>query len=244
MTNIFNWVYVDFDASVPSYIDFGSPEFRQVFESKKTHFIEEHNAMGISIALTTCVNDIDAVIGYNSYRWFLSELHKVLRNFLNSDIDQFNWGISELTSISVVLQDQNVILLPDPNFISEFSSFYDYTNPESIQALESISNNGLAFPIDTYVASLYYMYKWLFLFTSGMDQSLEYFGQKQWNERFFRLNTITLYSIEQSLKEKTYWFSWIDDVPEWFVDSRKWTDYDGPLLKVKTYPDWDRYVQK
>ena len=96
MTNIFNWVYVDFDNSVASYIDFGSPEFRQIFESKKTHFIEEHNAMGVSIALTTCINDVNAVIGYNSYRWFLSELHKVLRSLLSSDIDQFDWKCNQI----------------------------------------------------------------------------------------------------------------------------------------------------
>lgn len=242
MNNLFRWLYVDFDNTNLIQSGFGSSKFRSFFRDNANFFIEEHYSLGVSMALTTPINGIDAVICYGEYIWFLSEMHKVLRNLLILEIEKFEWETSELTKFAVETHNEKVSLLADKDYSSEFSSFYDYQDSKSIQTLEQISKNELVFPANIFCANLYYVYKWFFMFSNGMDQHLDSMNNEVWNDRFFKINTISLYTFEQALKSKNIWFDWMDEVPEWFMDSRKWTDYDGPPLKVRTYPDWDKYV--
>lgn len=93
-----------------------------------------------------------------------------------------------------------------------------------------------------FFSKFYYAVKWFSLFHIGITQNTE--SNADWKFSFEKSFMGQSDFIEKGLKDKGFWHVWMDSVPEWFIDARKWTEYDGEVLKVRTFPDWDKYVQE
>lgn len=92
-----------------------------------------------------------------------------------------------------------------------------------------------------FIATLYKALKWVALLNFSFRQHTETKADwtKIFGEHFVNKD---LFLIEKKMRDYGYWVDSINEAPSWFIDVRKFDDYDGVPLKVKTYPDWDKHM--